>query len=108
MRESRGSICSPLWRNPMTNRYRTVLLCLFILSLCCLAQTKKATTKTSATGAPDKAYMQKIWDGWGTLDPSHVTNFYASGPHTFFDIAPLKYGSWDEDQSGVKNVLAGY
>jgi ketosteroid isomerase-like protein len=89
----------------MTNRYGTVLLSLFILSLCGLAQTNKPT-KTA--GAPDKAYMQKIWDGWGTLDPANVANFYASGPHTFFDIAPLKYRSWDEYQAGVKNVLAGY
>jgi hypothetical protein len=68
----------------MTNRYRSVLLSLFILSLCGLAQTNKPTTKTSSTGAPDKAYMQKIWDAWGTLDPANVANFYASGPHTFF------------------------
>src|SRR5437879_5173934 len=32
----------------------------------------------------------------------------ASGPHTFFDIAPLKYSSWDDYQKGVKGVLAGY
>ena len=93
----------------MRNRYRAVLLSLFIVGLCGLAQTNQPTSKTSSTiGAPDKAYMQKIWDGWGTLDPAHVANFYASGPHTFFDIAPLKYRSWDEYQAGVKNVLAGY
>ena len=93
----------------MTNRYRTVLLGLFVLSLSCFGQTRKPTTKTSSvTGAPDKAYMQKIWDGWGTLGPANVASFYASGRHAFFDIAPLKYGSWDEYQAGVKNVLAGY
>src|SRR3984893_7112313 len=108
MRESPGRQ-SALWRNPMTNRYRTVLLCMVILGLGCLAQTKKPTTQTSSpTGAPDKAYMQKIWDAWGTMDPANAANFYASGPHTFFDIAPLKYGGWAEDQAGVKNLLAGY
>ena len=65
----------------MTNRYRAVFLCLFTLGLCCLAQTTKPTPKTSSTtGAPDKAYMQKIWDGWGTLEPANLANFYASGP----------------------------
>jgi ketosteroid isomerase-like protein len=93
----------------MRNRYRTVLLCLFILSLGCLAQTKKPTTQASSTtGAPDKSYMQKIWDAWGTLEPANAAKFYASGPHTFFDIVPLKYGGWEEYQAGVKNVLAGY
>lgn len=52
--------------------------------------------------------MQKIWDGWATLDPANVAQFYAKGPHVFFDIAPLKYNSWDEYQQGVKNVLAPY
>jgi len=93
----------------MTNRFRTVLLCPLILGLCCFAETKKPTPKTSsASGAPDKAYMQKIWDGWGTLDPANVASFYASGRHAFFDIALLKYGSWEEYQAGAKNVLAGY
>src|SRR3982074_345033 len=105
MRESRASLNNQLWRNAMTKCHRTVLLSLFILSLCSLAQTKTPTSKGPSTaGAPDKAYMQKIWDGWTTLDPANVANFYASGPHTFFDIAPLKYGSWDEYQTGVKKL----
>ncbi len=45
---------------------------------------------------------------WSTLDPANPAKFYASGPHTFFDIAPLKYGSWEEYSAGVKGVLSGY
>jgi ketosteroid isomerase-like protein len=71
------------------------------------AQTRKSMKKPAAPG-PDKAYMQQIWDGWSTLDTSHVAQFYASGPHAFFDIAPLKYSSWTDYESGVKNLLAGY
>ena len=87
-------------------RLITLLLCLVAVALCALA--KPAAKKSPAPPAPDKAYLQKIWDGWATLDPANVTVFYASGPHAFFDIAPLKYGSWDEYQSGVKAVLSGY
>jgi len=84
-------------------------LCLLALALSGFAQVKKPSMKKSAAGAaPDKAYMQKIWDGWSTLDPANVAKFYATGPQTFFDIAPLEYGSWDEYQAGVKGVLAGY
>lgn len=84
-------------------------LCVLALALSGFAQVKKPSMKKSAAGAaPDKAYMQKIWDGWATMDPANVAKFYATGPHTFFDIAPLKYSSWDEYQSGVKGVLAGY
>ena len=60
--------------------------------------------KKSAGPAPDKAYLQKIWDGWSTLDPANVAKYYATGPHTYFDIAPLKYNSWDEYVKGVQGV----
>jgi len=94
----------------MLKRLFTVSLCLLTLTLSGFAQTKKSPTmKKSAVGpVPDKAYLQKIWDGWSTLDPANVAKYYATGPHTFFDIAPLKYGSWDEYQKTVKGVLAGY
>ena len=93
----------------MRKRFLTVSLCLLVLTLSSLAQTKKsATKKTPAGPVPDKALMQKVWDGWSTLDPANVAQYYASGPHTYFDIAPLKYGSWDEYEKGVKVVLAGY
>ncbi|HEV2401755.1 MAG TPA: nuclear transport factor 2 family protein [Candidatus Sulfotelmatobacter sp.] len=93
----------------MTKRFTAVLFILLAFSLCILAQTKKsATHKAAAAAAPDKAYLQKIWDGWSTLDPANTAKFYATGPHTFFDIAPLKYNSWEEYEKGVKGVLAGY
>ena len=81
------------------------LLCLTLIAVAALTTTLKAG---SASDAPDKAHLQKIWDGWSTLDPANVARFYASGPHTFFDIAPLKYSSWDEYQKTVKTVLAAY
>lgn len=93
----------------MLKRLLTVSLCLLALSLAGFAQTKKSSMKKSSAGpAPDKAYLQKIWDGWATLDPANTAKFYAKGPHVFFDIAPLKYNSWDEYEKGVKGVLAGY
>ncbi|HYA22848.1 MAG TPA: nuclear transport factor 2 family protein [Terriglobales bacterium] len=85
---------------------------LFALSICVLGVSvqgfSQSAAKKMAAGPPDKALMQKIWDGWATLDPANVAKFYAKGPHVFFDIAPLKYNSWDEYQQGVKNVLAPY
>lgn len=93
----------------MLKRFVTLPLCLFLITLSAAAQAKKpAAKKASAGPAPDKAYLQKIWDGWATLDPANTAKFYATGSHTFFDIAPLKYDSWDEYEKGVKGVLAGY
>ena len=94
----------------MAKRSAVVLFLVIAFAFSASAQTKKAAMKkSSAPPAPDKAYLQKIWDGWATLDPANTAKFYAtSGQHTFFDIAPLKYNSWDEYQTGVKGVLAGY
>jgi ketosteroid isomerase-like protein len=93
----------------MLKRLFTVSFCLLALSLSTVAQTSKGAAKKSNAGpAPDKVVMQKLWDGWSTLDPVNVAKYYAGGPHVFFDIAPLKYSSWDEYQSGAKAVLAGY
>jgi ketosteroid isomerase-like protein len=61
-----------------------------------------------AVPIPDKAYLRKIWDGWSTLDPANVAQFYAKGDHPFFDMAPLKYNNWDEYEAGVKKELADY
>jgi ketosteroid isomerase-like protein len=76
-----------------------------------LAQTGPAPKRTKVSaggGAVDKAYLQKIWDGWATLDVAAEKQYYAQGPHVFFDVAPLKYGSWDEYQAGVSKDLANY
>jgi len=86
-------------------RTSTIYLCALALTLSAFA---KPATRKSAAPAPDKAYLQKIWDGWSTLDTANVAKFYADGPHTFFDIAPLKYSSWEDYEKGVKAELADY
>ena len=84
-----------------------ILASLLALSLICVAQAPKSMKKaTSAT--PDKAYLQQILDGWNTLDPSHVAQYYPSGPHTYFDLAPLKYSSWTEYEAGSRDLLTAY
>src|SRR5260370_3306590 len=87
------------------NALSAVLVFLFAITVGGL---EKPAPKKSTPPAPDKAYLRKIWDAWSTLDPANAAKFYASGPHVFFDIAPLKYGSWEEYEKGVKGVLAGY
>jgi ketosteroid isomerase-like protein len=81
-----------------------------LVLLLCFALVSPVLAKTSSSpkSAPDKAYLQKIWDGWSTLNTANVDNFYATGPHVFFDIAPLKYSTWDEYKRGVTQELADY
>lgn len=79
-----------------------------ILMISTISAAPKKSEKKSAGPGPDKAYLQKVWDGWGTLDPANTAQFYAPGQHTFFDVAPLKYNSWDEYEAGVKKELADY
>jgi ketosteroid isomerase-like protein len=85
----------------------SIVVCIAVFSAALFGK-EKGTSKHDASGAPDKAYMQQIWDGWSTLDPANVAQYYAQGPHVFFDIAPMKYGSWNEYEKGVKEVLANY
>jgi ketosteroid isomerase-like protein len=89
--------------------YRRLLAMLaFLMVAISLIAAPKKSEKKSSGPVPDKAYLQKIWDGWATLDPANTAQFYAPGQHTFFDIAPLKYDSWDEYQAGMKKVLADF
>jgi ketosteroid isomerase-like protein len=93
----------------MLKRFLTSLACIFALALCCLAQGKKSSPKAATDSpVPDKALMQKLLDGWSTLDPANVAAHYPQGPHTYFDIAPLKYNDWDEYAEGVKKLGANY
>jgi len=85
-----------------------ILSCMLVLAASAFGQSKKSTAKKTPGPAPDKTYVQKIWDAWSTLNPDNAAPYYASGPHTFFDIAPQKYSNWDEYQQGSKNVVAGY
>ncbi len=91
----------------MLKHVLTLLTLVLAITLSSFAATKKSA-KTAVGPIPDKAYVQKIWDGWATLDPSKVAEYYAAGPHTFFDIAPLKYDSWDAYQKGSTNLIADY
>jgi ketosteroid isomerase-like protein len=85
-----------------------IAVCLLAFVLCSFAQMKKSPMKTSAGPAPDRAYLQKFWDEWSTLNPDNAAKYYASGPRTYFDIAPLKYNSWDEYKKGSGALVASY
>jgi len=94
-------------QNADLKRLVAVSICALVLILSALAQKKN---EKKAGGAPgfDKAYLQKIWDGWNSLDGSKQTAFYAKGPHMFFDVAPLKYDNFDEYAAGVNKNFADY
>ena len=90
-------------------RTTAVLLFVLVVTLTSFAQKKthKATSAAARTGVT-KDYLQKIWSGWAALDPANQAQYYAKGPHVFFDIAPLKYNSWEEYQTGVAKELGDY
>ena len=85
---------------------RRLALLIVVLALSTSLFADKKSDRSA--GAPDKILMQNIWNAWSTRDPANAAQFYDKGQHVFFDIAPLKYNSWDEYQDGVKKVLADY
>jgi ketosteroid isomerase-like protein len=67
---------------------------------------KAVSGKPAAPAPVDKAYLQSIWDGWAAADIEKQSQFYVTGPgHLFFDVAPLKYNSWEEYKAGVAPSL---
>ena len=89
----------------MFKRILTVSLCVLSLAVASLAAPKE---KMAAAGVPDKAYLQKVLDGWSSLDAANLAQYYAKGDMMFFDIAPLKYANWAEYQKGSTDLLKGY
>ena len=67
------------------------------------------TALAAAKDAPDKAYAQKVCDAWATLDVNNSKQYYDNAStNAYFDIAPLKYASWKEYESGVVNLLKNF
>jgi len=90
----------------MQKRLLTILVCVLVLSLSAVAAPK--AKKLAASGAPDRAYLQKLLTGWSSMDPATLAQYYDQGDYTFFDIAPLKYNNWAEYQKGSAELLKGY
>src|SRR5581483_8479655 len=89
--------------------YRVILVAALIAAMAVPLFAQKKTRKAAAhAGGIDRAYLQKIWNGWESLDGQKQAEFYAKGKHLFFDIAPVKYTSWEEYESGVNKILADY
>jgi ketosteroid isomerase-like protein len=87
---------------------RVLITSLCVLALCLSALAAPKPKKTSSSGAPDKAYLQKILDGWSAGNAADMAQYYAQGQYNFFDIAPLKYSNWAEYEKGVTELLKGY
>ena len=68
-------------------------------------QPSSRRSAAARTGVPDKTLMQKIWDGWSTLDPNNVAQYYDKSPDdVFYDITPVKYDGWDAYQKGTQGL----
>jgi ketosteroid isomerase-like protein len=90
----------------MHKRLLIILMCVLALSISSLAASKPK--KAAASGAPDKAYLQKLMAGWSSGNPADMAQYYDQGDYAFFDIAPLKYSNWAEYQTGATALLKGY
>ena len=87
---------------------RRVIFSIFLVAwvTSAAAQTAPSPSKSASPAAVDKAYLQSIWDGWAAADLDKQGQFYSQGAgHLFFDVAPLKYTSWDEYKAGVAPSL---
>ncbi len=81
-------------------------LCAVVLLLLVLGS-GVARAQKSGDNAEFKELIQNYWRAWSSLDPDKAAPMYSKEPGTvYFDVAPLKYNSWDEYKEGVKKVFA--
>jgi hypothetical protein len=77
-------------RELVTTRVAVSLLCLLLFGFTgnAVSQTagsseepkqQEKAAKPAASATIDKAYLQKIWDGWATLDAAGQKKYYAQG-----------------------------
>lgn len=53
--------------------------------------------------------MNKVGDAWETLDAAKAGIYYSKEAGTvYFDIAPLRYASWDAYAAGTKDVFQNF
>jgi uncharacterized protein (TIGR02246 family) len=73
-----------------------------------LAQNKGAAARSDDT-AEIKAFLDRYYAAWNTLDLEKPDPFYARDANVvFFDIAPLQYNSWEDYKQGVKQLFTQY
>jgi ketosteroid isomerase-like protein len=65
--------------------------------------------QSTASGVPDKALMQLIWDAWSTRNPDNAAQYYAHGENlVFYPLSPFKDVGWSKYVSGVRTLMADY
>jgi ketosteroid isomerase-like protein len=93
----------------MQKRVLITLICVLALNFSSLAAPKKMAKSGPSGSGPDKAYLEKLLDGWSAGSPANMAEYYVQGEHhPFFDIAPLKYDNWTEYQNGTTELLKSY
>ena len=97
---------SPYWRNSNAQA-RFDRSCCVCSHSAFPALPRKAQEEGVPPGAPDKAYLQKIMDGWSAIEPANMAQYYDQGDYNFFDIAPLKYSNWARVPEGRDRTAEG-
>jgi len=92
----------------MTTRIAVTVVIVFATAAFTAPQQPAAPTSGAPT-APDKALMQRVLDGWSTMNPDNAAQYYAQDQrNVFYDFTPFKYTGWKEYADGVRKVAADY
>ena len=93
-------------------RRLTLAILMFSLTVAATAQSAPAAPSKAAAPSPTtwQLSIALTCRAFGTAGPRPTStsraHFYAQGPnHLFFDVAPLKYNSWEEYKAGVAPSL---
>jgi len=82
-------------------RVLTAVIVLFVMMISASAQSKR-TPSEAAFQAELKKMIAEYYEAWSTLNPQNAAKYYAKDADlVFYDVAPLKYNSWEEYRAGV-------
>lgn len=86
---------------------RIISIMALLACLCACGDPEPA--KTLDASKELRPHIEKVYAAWTTLDMAKVAPFYAKETGlAFFDVAPLKYGSWAEYAAGFKAASADW
>jgi ketosteroid isomerase-like protein len=78
-----------------------------LLGFCSLLASPALAQQKSAAGTPDKVLLDKVIEGWASMNTDNVKKYYdASSTLPFYDASPLKYDSWQAYEQGAKDMFA--
>ena len=77
------------------------------LAIAVLVVAAVARPSVAASGPPDKAYLERLFAAWATMDTAQIAPYYDQRPTSaWFDITPMQFKGWTEWAKGLQALFS--